>query len=723
MSGSDPWAVVSSKPAQSNPWAVVAHAPTDAPSRPEGASPPDLSYRSIQNPDTAFPRDEAGYAYGSVLPYRKNLQTGSLDWSPGFSEAIRMPARGLADFWERITGPLTPEKMRGLSPDEQAAFLTFGGLSQAARTPSAPPPETPIGGLTRADAATVARQAGRTAQADRQAAGLLNKKLTTDIGASGQTPADLADRLARGRALGKPLTIADVAGPNVRGLAGTVARHPEGDASTIMRQFYEPRDKATGARLHTDVARDLAQGPSARRTVEGLWQAQSTVGGPLYEKAFEGGSIAPLAQQFAAAARKATLDVEAASKVVEDAQKRSAGAITDINSADPHTADNAPAAFRAAQQDVTAAKQRLAAAVADQRLTQEVSDAAAHDIVTNAPGAVWSPTIERLMRNPDVRRGIGPGLRIIRNEADAAGKRFDPTEYAVQTDASGNILIGEDGNPVVNKVPNMRLLDAAKRGMDGIIAANRDEHGRLNQLGRSVDQLRRGLLSETDRLNPIYNQARASWTSHAASIDAVNLGRKFASQTPEELADAVAGMAPSDREFLRIGVADSVVQRIESTAFSGDESKAVINSLWREGQLRAVFPTEAAAQDFIDSVALERLMFDTRQMIYGNSQTVARATQDAANKTEMGMHVAHGALHALSGSYMATLRSAVRLAKYLGLKPSNDLNAAVARILTDPDYVPTVTPRATQVMPTAPPLPSGPTSPFPPSPIARSMQP
>jgi hypothetical protein len=705
MSGSDPWAVVSSKSAQSNPWAVVAHAPTDAPSRPEGASPPDLSYRSIQNPDTTFPRDEAGYAYGSVLPYRKNLQTGSLDWSPGFSEAIRMPARGLADFWERITGPLTPEKMRGLSPDEQAAFLAFGGVSQAAHTPSAPPPETPIGGLTRADAATVARQAGRTAQAERQATALVNKKLTTDIGASGQTPVDVAARLARGRELGKPLTITDVAGPNVRGLAGTVARHPEGDASTIMRQFYEPRDKATGARLHTDVARDLAQGPSARRTVEGLRQAQTTVAQPLYQEAFEGGSLAPLAGQLqlhydraVTAEREALHDLTYASSVQH---------YGDLES----------------QRLVEQARVKLDEATAAKNIVLEKINQTSDDIATAKPGAVWSPTIERLLKNNDVRAGIGPGIRVMKNEADAAGVPFRPSEYAVKVDNAGNVVLDKDGVPVIDNVPTMRLLDAAKRGMDGIIEANRGADGRLNQLGRSVDQLRRAWLAELDEIHPIYKDARASWAGDAASIDAVNLGRKFASLTPEELADAVAGMAPSDREFLRIGVADSVVQRIESTAFSGDESKAVINSLWREGQLRAVFPTEAAAQDFIDSVALERLMFDTRQMIYGNSQTVARATQDAANKTEMGMHVAHGALHALSGSYMATLRSAVRLAKYLGLKPSNDLNAAVARILTDPDYVPTVTPRATQVMPTAPPLPSGPTSPFPPSPIARSMQP
>lgn len=88
-----------------------------------------------------FPQDEPGYSYGNILPFRVKQDEQGRD-IPGSQqlaapEFIRMPARGLADISQRLTGPLTPEKMHGLNADEQALFLAAGGVRPGVANPVA----------------------------------------------------------------------------------------------------------------------------------------------------------------------------------------------------------------------------------------------------------------------------------------------------------------------------------------------------------------------------------------------------------------------------------------------------------------------------------------------------------------------------------------------------------------------------------------------------------
>lgn len=122
----DPWGVVSTDPIpksvapsgskSSDPWAVVSHEPEPRPA----PKPP------------SFPQDEPGYTYGNLLPFRvkQDAQGNDIPGSQQLAvpEAIRAPVRGIMDMGKRMEGPLTPDKMHGLNPDEQAAFLSAGGV-------------------------------------------------------------------------------------------------------------------------------------------------------------------------------------------------------------------------------------------------------------------------------------------------------------------------------------------------------------------------------------------------------------------------------------------------------------------------------------------------------------------------------------------------------------------------------------------------------------------
>lgn len=76
-------------------------------------------------PAPKFPRDDPGYTYGDILPLARNKATGSIGLA--VPEMIRSPLRGVLDMSERLQGPLTPDKLKTLNPDELAAVTLLGG--------------------------------------------------------------------------------------------------------------------------------------------------------------------------------------------------------------------------------------------------------------------------------------------------------------------------------------------------------------------------------------------------------------------------------------------------------------------------------------------------------------------------------------------------------------------------------------------------------------------
>lgn len=96
-----------------------------------------------------FPQDEPGYTYGNILPFRVKQDEKGQD-IPGSQELaapemIRAPARGLEGFEKRTRlTPATPEGLHGLNPDEEALFLSAGGVRPSVAMSRTPPvPVTP----------------------------------------------------------------------------------------------------------------------------------------------------------------------------------------------------------------------------------------------------------------------------------------------------------------------------------------------------------------------------------------------------------------------------------------------------------------------------------------------------------------------------------------------------------------------------------------------------
>lgn len=578
---------------------------------------------------------------------------------------------------------VTPEQIGG--DVASVALMAMGGPetqgANALKTMQAPAEVAATPPITRAASNLQAK-----------AVDIVKRRMDADAKAGGPTAQEVMDKIHSAKTEGTPLTLSDVAGENVKALAGNVARAP-GPSRTAMRSFIEARDEEAGPRLTALVSKYVSSG-SMRQTAQELIKSRSVEARPIWDRAMEGGSIAPLETQFEAQFQAADQAEAAARQKLAGARSAATGTAGRLATIGDNVYGQSAAlpAQRAAQEAVAKAEQDLAQASQSKAAIRDRLRAAQADKTAGAKGAVWNPRIQQFLDDPVIQQGIRKGMVDQRLDALAEAKPFDPTEYAVTgSDA--------EGNPVIGKVPNMKLLATAKEGLDAMLeddAARNPLTGRLTKRGVAIDKVRGAFLKELDAVNPDYKVARDQWSGKTASMDALRAGKDIFrdksdagalfSHTPEEIAEDFAKLSPNDREFFKIGVADTLRERILKTGFHGDEAKAVIKSPWMKAKLRPIFSNEGDFNKFIDAVTNERAMAESKARILGGSQTAERLAEDQTSRDVMtGVEVLRGAGHALSGNVLGTAAAFVRAKRDLGLRPNLPLNEEIARLLTSSD--------------------------------------
>lgn len=504
-----------------------------------------------------------------------------------------------------------------------------------------------------------------------------------DEKAGGPKLTEVMDVLNTARTTGKPMTLADAGGTNVNALAGYVTRQP-GEASSTARELLKARDQGAAARLSKDIEQHITSGPSMKQTADALTTARSSAAKPLYEEAMKPGSTAPLQDQFNAEFGRIQSERSVASKALADAERGVTGtaARQSLTGMFGDRAMRGAESRAGAQEAVTAARAKLTQLDQDEAKVTEVLRESQRAGAAGERGGVWSPRIQQFLDDPIVKQGINKGLQVQRLESLAAGKPFNARDYAVTG-------VGQDGEPVVAKVPNMRLLDSAKKGLDEILEGYRDKTtGRLvlDQRGRAIEQVRQAFVGELDRLNPSYKAARASWSGPAQSLDAMKSGSEIFNRKPEEIADFVKRLSPNDKEFYKLGVADKLRERIAKTGIGGDEAKKVVGNEWMKAQLRPVFDSQADFDKFMNAATMESKMFDTAFRLKGGSQTAERTAADHAfgADVEAAAHGVGAAKNVASMNFLGAARDMWRMKQALGWRKNAAMNAEIAKLLFDP---------------------------------------
>lgn len=508
------------------------------------------------------------------------------------------------------------------------------------------------------------------------------RKMTQDIQGGGPTAQDMLDIMSK--TPGKPLTLGHVGGENTLGLIGRVQRQP-GVARQEITKFLEDTDKGATSRLNTDVTKGLASetvGPM--QAVDGLREVRKIQGQPLWAKATAGGSIAPLKDQFQSAWVEVGRAEKEAQQAVSEAQKQITQATAKQQRAgnDVYLVNSANQELREAQIQLQSAQAGLAhQSDIKQQILGMLNDAR-DDIANNTPGAVWSPLISDALRQPEIKQGIQTGIKLERQAAFKERRPMNIGEYAITG-------YDENGDAVIGKVPTMKLLAAAKEGLDSELEKPqyRDEFGNLNKAGVHLDGMRRTFLDELDRLNPDYKKAREVWSGDTAVMSAVRFGEKgWTNKSPEEIRAAVADMTDAEREFARLGVAANLRHRMYAMGGSGNEARAVAGdkaeSELRQ-KIRPFFKTDDEYQTFIDSVDAENLIFSKKHQIKGGSITAGRLAEDTSNADTLA-HAAGAGAGLASGHHMGAAYHLAKLRERMMGGIPEDVATQIGHIVSDP---------------------------------------
>lgn len=657
--------------------------PADEPKK--AAAAPPTAVAPIANfldyPLRAIPADIAGTVYGALSPSDfvnrfdtargKVMQATEMPETPfgqGVSRVLGLPGELLSSaIHAGSENLLGPEITRGLGPAATVAgdILPVAGAARALSRPRLTPDQV----------------------LQNQARSAISTPFATGAKAGGPTALDAVQSMGAARGEGQPLALIDIPNTELKSAIGTIYRQG-GAARQIIKDFLEGRNIAQGERIRGLIGKYISDG-SMRDTAAELLQERSAKGRKLFDTAAEGGSTAPLEHQFAQAFQAAVQKEAAAQKAVTQAQQ----AVTLAHgkqavAGNVYSSSAANAGVRAAEKVAQDAQATLDAAQKEKAAIRERLVRAQADRTANAPGAVWSPYLQRLLDQPEIQAGIRRGYAIERRKAAGGDRPFNPHEYAV---------IGETeaGEPIVGTVPNMRLLMVAKEGLDAIIAEKIDPAtGRLTKEGHSYKvmrdgeaqadgSVRGGLVPELDRLNPAYKAARDAWSGDTASFMALDQGSHLFDpkwfRTTEDVAEFFNKLGTNDREFVKMGVAAKLKELLEAAPDAADRAKRIINNERVRDRMRAVLGNDAAP--FIDAIERERTMRETPQRLYGGSATAERVAADSSlERFARGADIAMSAIrHPLSAAARA-----LKLKKDLSALPNPRLNEAVARLVTQP---------------------------------------
>ena len=259
------------------------------------------------------------------------------------------------------------------------------------------------------------------------------------------------------------------------------------------------------------------------------------------------------------------------------------------------------------------------------------------------PTAEEAERVQPFITDPIGQQALQKGLRVIQVEKLAARQPFNPADYGVTE--------GTDGTFALNPgAPNLRLMDAVKRGYDGIVADNTDPvTHQLNTWGRAVNDARASYVGDLRDMFPRYGSALDAWAGPSADMSALNMGRRILSLDPDVTANAVKGLSDSQKQMFQVGVAQTLQDKIAGTPDDADAVRRLFGNDLIRSRISASFGGESdpAFQAFQQAMERERAFSQTARLLQGSrtaplSAAMADLNQPAPNLLEPALHAATG---------------------------------------------------------------------------------
>lgn len=470
---------------------------------------------------------------------------------------------------------------------------------------------------------------------------------------SGKTAEDL--QRAADEADDKPITTAEAIGPQGQTNLMALGRR-EGETAGSLQEKMNQRAQERSDRVFDDMAQSAGIHPAAAKgdIADYVAAGQERVK-PLYEAAFERGSLGPLEPKYEAQFNQVSRAYNEAKQAVSNAQAELEKAAHKTTLTDNVYAQSAARQdVTAAQANVAQANKAFAEAEANKTKVLDGLRQAQGDNARGAPGAMWSPRIQQFLDEPVLKAGLARGLKIQRLNALEKGEEFRPSDYGVVETGKGpdgeptySIVTSEEGRPI----PTLRTLDAGKRGLDAILEDHRNPTTRILNLRdpmvKAINGVRMSYISAIDQVAPPeYQAARAIAGDYLSAESAFQSGQKAIlnkNLTETDFNKMVARMTPQEVESLKGGIANKLFDMSQngtlrpkqfltprvraklSIALGPNQAESFIKNLEREAEMRA-FETRAVPSAGSQTAPLSQAMKE--QETFGSSP-LASDVEDA----------------------------------------------------------------------------------------------
>ena len=313
----------------------------------------------------------------------------------------------------------------------------------------------------------------------------------------------------------------------------------------------------------------------------------------------------------------------------------------------------------------------------------------------------WSPRMQQFFEYPEFSKALREGFHIERGRALAAGRPFNPRDYAI-TD------FNEAGDPIMSAVPNMRTIDLMKRGIDELINKHRSPlTGRVdphNTEAQTLDNVRRAFLREVDSMNPAYARARQEYAGPAQVRTAVERGRTLPDQgLPEDTIRRMQRLPETDLQGPRVGLADRIATQLMKGTETGPLPAYLRNPKGRQEldflslhqgprqpippnpMARASDPMRLQPDPMRRALEREATMRSTYAQARGGSQTAENLGDMLDTAVPPSVDAVGVIGNALAGNFMGAAKAALPAATRLVKGESEAQREAMARILMQRD--------------------------------------
>jgi len=188
---------------------------------------------------------------------------------------------------------------------------------------------------------------------------------------------------------------------------------------------------------------------------------------------------------------------------------------------------------------------------------------------------------------------------------------------------------------------SLKELHYIKMGVDEVLGLAKRGNSKTSigkGLQRGLNKKRAEFIEIIDNASPkvngksAYQTARSKFAGDARMAEAVEEGEKFFKYKPEELDRIIGKMSASEKEAFRIGVADALRSKVETTRDLADAGKKIFGNKRQRNQLKATFP-DTKSFELFEKRMTERINQTTTRARTGVNQgsRTAPLTEDMAD--------------------------------------------------------------------------------------------